>query len=37
VVWVGNRLSTTMKVEICNFSGYKIYPGKVRTPLAFAD
>merc|ERR1711939_907633 len=22
------RLPTTMKVEFCNFSGYKIYPGK---------
>ena len=26
------RLSPTMKVEFCNFSGYKIYPGQVRSP-----
>lgn len=26
------RLSPTMKVEFCSFSGYKIYPGQVRLP-----
>jgi len=25
-----------MKVEFCNFSGYKIYPGKVRPSLPLA-
>lgn len=28
------RLSPTMKVEFCNFSGYKIYPGQVRSSLS---
>jgi len=33
---LARRHPTTMKVEFCNFSGYKIYPGKVRPSLPLA-